>query len=570
MKRILAAAAAFLMLTGCADTPKTGRGKSDDDDSKAAVTTLSIVPSVEGETAEGDVLYDRCGVTVRAAGFNGSTLTLSFTNSSGREYSPEMLYVEKDGFCDSKDAPYVQSVASGETVTADIDGLEGVGTVKLRMFLNEDYSCVEGSLSDVISVGLNKYITLRSRPLTIPVYEDDRLKISLEEVIYRETNNRVSIKVTARNKTADDLMIVSGSESCVHEDYFASLTGYLPAGAATELTMLALTSNATLSPEQLDSITFTLSAYKAEDYVADPYSDSLKPVFETEEMTLTLPGADRPVTEVPQQLAEAQPLSEFRSEVLDNNDFREFAALYADSCSDENLRLEFCFAAKDTSDTRTRYHFYFKAANLCDKQIKFVPYGIFNGATVGYSCSDSVPAMTEEYIDVRCDLLPETNLGDLTDAELILEVRYDDGHDEDSSRVCFTDTVKLAFANEPYRAPDPDGERMILSGEGVSVYTLGARELYSSRSGLDLFVRNETGGNVYIYISSADDSSPCSFYGYVTAYPGTVTEGTVSVYSDISEAPTAEDIDGTKVTVMAETSDGEVITSGEGVIRCTS
>ena len=569
MRRLLVCAAAVcLLLSGCT----MNKGGRNDDTEEKATTTISINPSTESEIADtgSDILYDRCGVTVRATGYNGKALTLTFTNSSDKELSPETLYIEKDGFCESGDYLYVPDLSPGATETAEIDGLDGVGTLKLRFYLSEEYNFVENSLSDVISVGLDRYSTLRSQPLTIPVYEDDRLKISLSQVSYRESSNRVSLSLIARSKTDEDLLLISKNVRCVHEDYFATLSGFLPAKGQAEFRMIALTSNATLGAEALDSITMGLTAYKADDYIKDPYSDELAPLFETEEMTVALPGYGRPENEVPTQLTEAQPLSEFRSEVLSDSSLTEFAPVYADSFSDENAKLDFCFAAKETSDSRTRYHFYFKAANLLDKQIKLVPYGIFNGATASFVCSSSVPAMTEEYVDIRCDLLPDTLLGDLTDAELMIEPRYVDGHDDDSSRIGYTGGIRLAFANKPYRAADPAPEQMLLSDAGVTVYATGVMEINDTRSALKLFIKNETAAPVYVHVYTVDDDSLYSFYGYVLAYSGTLSEGTVSLYSDDDTAPTAEDIDGLKVTVFTQTTDGDTISSGEGVIKCIS
>lgn len=564
MKRILMLLTALLIFSGCSlKIPKTGRGKTDAGND-SAVQQIGIKGSNGQDVPLNEaVIYDLCGVKVTSPGVNGNSPTLNVKNGSDRSVMLCSAYMAADGTLRSDLGISTDLIPPGGNSNITMEGLSGICSLKTRLYLkDENYSVIEGSLSDPIEFTLSSKLTLQPKQLYTLVYEDDKLLLGLRSVSYREDSNRVTLYLYAKNKTDKDLGIYSEDVECDHSDYYATLVELLPAGSSGVLTMRASTRNATLSPSQLDSVSMALSYCSIEEYFGFTGLDSSDT---TERFTLKLPMSGRPENVIPDTIESTLTPDEYIADVTSSKDLVVLPLLgnYQRKYENDSICAELVLAALSTgSSGARRCSLHFRVQNKLDKQIRLAPIGVVNGGTANLYTSGGIKPMTEQYIEVTSAAIDESITGSFTDAALRFEYYYDDGSYDESSYLGTSDIFVVQCAETLSRPGVPQGAKQIYSDDNCDLYLLGIeKDEEYDRLEMNVYAVNKT-DEIIIVSAMADEFTAARS---LTMFGGSYIAGSFMLYSfdpDITLTP--EYTEGMDIAVQVYDIDGNILSEGEG------
>ena len=559
MKRIVIAALAAMLLGGCSlKMPETGKGNN------TAKTNENVFEAkVGGETVPkgNNAIYDKGGVKV-TFDTDASIPVLTVSNSSSKTLTLGSAYASADGVVRDISLE-ADSVAPGSISEIPLDDIKNVGTLRTRFYLSdEDFHFIEDSLSEPVEITVSGTAYLPSKQLYTIVHDDDNVKLGLCKVTYREDTNRVRLTLYAENKTDTDVFLTAAETECDHKDYYSYFSTALPAKASSVFTITASTRNNTLSPGDLNSITFSLKGNQLGAYFGSTGNGSETPVFETGKITLKLPKKGRPERIVPDSIVQRMTPEEYKAEVFEDEDLTELP-LYGDKpevCEDANVLSEFLFAALGTESSGVQYvSLHFRVQNKLNKQITFSPIGTLNGATADFSCYNSIGPMTEDYIEVTCSLLPEEVGGPFSDALVWFDYNYDDGSIDNSSYIGSTGGARIICAEELSRPGVPKGVKQIYSDDNCELYLLETNT-EGERPYIAVYALNKS--DKLIEVSMRSDE--VYIWGTLQMFKGTYTARAMSVYRIDGEKVTEKDIRNLKINAEVSDADGVLISKGEG------
>ncbi|MBR6046136.1 MAG: hypothetical protein IKP47_10930 [Ruminococcus sp.] len=562
MKRLAAALlSAALVLCGCDSIPETGKPTN----SSAAETSATILVNGENVPSEdGSVLYDSCGVTLKVTGFSEDRIFLRAENKTDVKKALCSLYVECDGVCHNRDSivSYLDPGGSDDLVFAPSMNIN-VRTLRTRFMLIETdtWKYIDGSLSDPVTVRFSDKNIMNPDPLGTVFFENDDIKLSLVKTAYSDDGEDVTLTLFAVNKTDRDIYLRSSNLRCEHSDFTATISGVIPAGGRGWPDVTVRTYNHTISAAELDRMTFDLIAYEAGGYMT---GTSYENEVTYSGITLELPRSGRPEVTVPDRITEAVPLEEFKQEFLDEYS-SELPMTSAAKFSHDggSVKLDYVFGVRETTSSADRYRLFFKARNELDKQITFDCLGYVNGIFLELTCSGSIPAMTEDYIEVRFKAPDSGFLGDLTDADLSFEYSYDDGRTDGSSLIGRTPLTRIAFSDELNRPKAPGESKLVWSDGTTDLYLLGFTDKNGYLRGEFLAV-NSSEEYYSIYLSSPEGTG-LSFYGKIPAPGKSASLATVTVHSvDSDEDLTPDMVSGKKITVTVYDTEYNTAAEGDG------
>lgn len=572
MKQLLAVTViiAALLLCGCSlNVPKTGKGNADEDASAdAKETVVGIKTGGRESVGGGNVVYENSGVKVTMAGFADDVLTLTAENTSDKELSLRSAYIAADGVA-LEDRYVSEQLRGGERTDITLSGA-GMCRMTMRLFLSEEESnqTVEGSLSDTIEFTFSDKLSLHGKELYTVVYSDDKLKLGLKDVSYRDDSSTVKLKLYAENHTDEDLCILGSDIVCDHEDYYSSLMFFIPAGGRCSPVMRASTTNGTLSAADLDSISFSVRAIPLGDYLADGYytDDEL---FKTDTVQLRLPKANRPEKIIPDTVQIGRTADEVRQEMLEDE---RTVMLPAPQSSDslsfagDGIELEYLFGAQAEIGTETYVSLCFRCRNTLQKQITLSPAGVVNGATAGLYCYESVAAMTEDTVTVSCHM-PAQYLSSFTDAAVWFEVYYDDGRYDENSYITGTDAFRIVCSDSSAGLTPPKDAKTVYSDDNVEIKYVGIEEndVYSL---ISFFAVNKSDKNISVSAKVPDDAAEnYRIVGKLYMFAGTCTFDTLPVSSsDSGSQLTEKNVGGLGLWFTVTDSEGNELSSGQGVL----
>ncbi len=551
------------MLCGCSlDMPKTGKGNADSTSSQEKSSIVGIKTGGQENAADSQVIYESSGVKISVLGFAKNQLDLTAENTTGKDYRLRSVYVAADGAALSNISVDQELPANAKTDFSF--SAPGICKLSARLFLTDDSSeMITGSLSDTIELTLSDKITLQPKQLYKVLYSDENFKLGFKQATYRDSSNTVRIELYAENLTDKDIYLLSGETVCDHEDYTASVRCFIPAKCSSSIMMRAYTGNSTISAADLDSITFSLTGFPLEYYYNEVYTDSLPVLFTTDTITLTLPREGRPEVTVPETMQYAGDLSEYRAEVLDGDGITEMPDVLdgsTKSCEDGNVLLEYLFGFEREYAGEKVWCFAFRCQNKLQKQIRLGPVGAVNGATVPFSCLDTVKAMTEEYVLVMCysdlyELTPE-----VTDVTMWFEVNYDDGHYDETSYIGSTSAVKLAYSDKLIRPDPPEDAKLVYSDALCELWLIKAED---TESGPDLLMYARNLSDELISVTVSSDDGNCYFSGSIPMFRSTYCVTTLRMRSFSDTTPTAQTLEGLNIHITVSDTDGEALSYSE-------
>lgn len=513
-------------LAGCS-TPKSGKPNSTN--SSASAGQVMVTPSLDGAeqngqeisfSGDGTLLYDKCGVklTLTFAESGSSTLLLSAENTSDKNYTLRSMYVMEG------DVMYVEPqslwipLQSGETSGSSLELPLKDGILRMKLYLTgEDFSVVEDSISDTIAIEKSSLRKLKPSPLGLPVYEDDSVKLILAETWYQEDSNEVDLVLAAYNKTDEDLYLRSLSSVCEHSDYRFRFGGYVPANSLTYIFAKTNTTNKTLTPAELQSITFTLSKYAADEYLLNSFT--AEPLDEIKGVRIDRDRSKDPEVIVPQEITEKGSRDDLISELLEDG----FTELPEPEDGDlvfenESVRIEYITGSQGEYSGSAMCMLGFRFTNKLGKQIRLEAFGMVNGATAEFYDSISLPPMTEDYEAVCYDMPDPERFGSFADAEIMFMVGYDDGHNDESSFICSTDKMKIVTGKRADTSGALEGAEKLYSDDDCELWLIGKR-LGGKTAYLTLYALNKTDSPAQMYIY--DNSEDIYFFGAVDILPKT-------------------------------------------------
>ena len=565
MKRILPVILAALLFCGCSfKLPQTGKGNNDQPD-ESAVQQVGIkgsngqnVPITEA------VIYDRCGVRITSPGTAEGIPLLTVTNSSDKTVKLASAYISADGIARNDISFSTDFIKPGEPMEIKLEGTDGISSLKTRLLLeDEDYRIVEGSLSDVIELTLSDKLYLPSKQLYTLVYEDERLLLGLCRVNYREDSNRVTLRLYAKNKTDKDYCIVSDDVTCDHSDFYAVMSGMLPAGTEGIINMTASTRNSTLSPADLDSITLTASLVSTESYYGLSDDDSTET---TESFVIKLPKNGRPETVIPDTVESTLTPEEYISEATSSGKLTPLTLIENDRqlYEDENLEVELVLAALSGSDGSKRCSLHFRVQNRMQKQIALAPVGIVNGATFSFYSGSGIKPMTEQYIEVTSAPIDESIWGSFTDAAMRFEYYYDDGSYSSSSYIGATNAFVIQCSETLSRPGVPKNAKEIYSDDLCTLWLLDTvKDQENNCIDITVYAENRSEELLTFRLAAEDENMYIS--RELAAFRGTSAAGVLKLrpYDTDAELPDNA-AEGLKVHVYVKDAEGSTLSEGEG------
>ena len=554
MKKMLCVfAAAAMLLCSCDTGVKTRKEASGE--AEGLDNTISVSVG-ESQSTEGLVFYDKCGVKARLTDTEYHSGAFEVENTTSQKLVLSSLYVENDYFTDDSSSIYV-TVEPHETAKADL-GSFAVLRTRLRL-INEDYTYVEGSLSDRITLDKKSLRTLRSAPLVTSVYEDDKIKLSLVRVRYPEEGRTVRPTFFAVNKTDKDIFVSTHNPLCKHEDYTFSFSAWIPAGGRGTVRALASSYNKTITPADLESVTFTMELFNAEDTVGDDRY-SAKPIHTTEPIFFSFAKIGIPDYSPPDEIIPAMSEAEFMDELFSDGGPEKLELSCRSSDFDsEFVSMSYVCGAYYPEDGKAE--FWFKASNKTDKAVKFKSVGVLNGFTYNFKCRDGLNAMTEDYVSASVKV--PAALGTPVSAEMLFGVSYDDSHNDESSVICYSTLFQIGKIG--YKAEAPEDAEIICNNGGINVRLLGITE---SETGAVLSLWFDNLSDMPITVRMAfDDSSKWSIWDELQMFGGTGAVADLRAYRlSGGDDPTDQSLKGQKIFFIISDASGEEISVCEGVL----
>lgn len=547
--------ASALMLCGC-DTPKSGKpgaaGQNDRDNSG-----LSFVPSVENEAqkaepvsfSDGDgLLYDRCGVKVKAAGsvITNAQIGITAENSTDRKVYLRSVYIQEGDILDGTAQNLRMTIDGKSNNQAELSLPKSRGSLKMKLYLlDENRVYIEGSLSDTITVTAYQKKKLHKAYIGIPVYEDDKIKLTYTGAKYKDDSDSVNIGLYAVNKTDKDIYISSSNSVCVHDDFSFSMGSYIPANSEAEITGHAVTTNHTIGAGALDSITFNMQVFDADERIKEGYA-STEPILKTDPLTVTLSQEGKPETVVPDRITEAETLSEVVSDIWDDSyspipDPSEDSIVH---CAQSGIEVTCLggFEPKDGSDGEGCL--IVRVKNTLDKPVTLDPIGTVNGGTMEFMCYEKVGAMQIKYVPIYFTLIDTKLFGCFSDCTLSFDVRYDDGHlYDDESAVCKTPPLDLKIR-----------ERVDINGNIASVAPLHIGEDYEVRmvgyttggkASFCFFVLNKTDRPINVNVEP--ERTDLHLYSGIRVLPNTYAVKQIMLFANSGTDISQEDLKNLKL-----------------------
>lgn len=503
IKLLFVCIAAVMLLCGC-DTPKSGKPGSTD----PASDQLDVTPSVDSEgQTDGGIIYDRCGFRLRLSESSqyNSLLTLEAENTTDKELTFTSVYIQDGDVLTSVSQSVYLSVDPKSTEKTELTLHKSMGTLKMKFYLlDEDLNYVEGSLSEQITISNHGKKELSGIPLGRPVYEDDKIKLIYTGAEYNGKNNRVRPSLYAINKTDSDLYLRSVSSECIHKDYRFSMNSYLPAGSQADITATASTSNATLSPSELDQAAFRLLVYNADDYIRN---DDCEPIIDTKDPLIRIPKDGRPETEIPTEVTRAEAFEDYTARILRNREYTELPTPregIGTKVLDGDVSLEYAAGYELVRNDNTYCYLCFKCTNRLSKQIAFSADGSINGFTSDFYSTASVAPMTETYISIYCEMPFVEIFGHCADVSLSVKARYDDGHFNEDSVISSVTDAEFSFGDRVDFSDKLKKYQPLLSDSSCELRLLGFKKIGSYMRAL-FFAQNKTPEKLTVMITPKDD-----------------------------------------------------------------
>lgn len=569
MRRLAAVllCAALLLLSGCSlNLPQTGKG--DLDDSSGGEFIVGINNGINDPSTEQGVIYDRCGVKIRLAEIQNMVARFTYENTTDQLLRLYDLYTAADGtvMSDMSLTGIELKPNSGvqELTTLKISG---ISTFRIKLYLcSEDYVTIEDSIAEPVEITFSDKLRLPSKRLYTLIYDDSNVKLGLQGVSYKEDSQVVTLDLYLENKTDKDLVCYTLGAECVHEDYYASFNCAVPAKGRNDCRMRASTSNNTIFPSDLDSITFKLVGVEADNYLRLG-KDTL---FLAEDLTILLPKAGRPSYEIPDTIETKMTPAEYLRSATNDGDLPYLPALKNSTDTlifdDGQVYLEYIGGYQEPLDDGLNdYYFCFLCRNQLKKRIKLEPYGILNGGTADFYGNYGIAPMTEEYFAVSGDSFDPGLFKQLSDVHLRFDVRYDDGKYDGSSFITSTEVFNMLFGDEPYRPGVPEGAKLLCSDDSCDIYLL--KQDYSEsmeRLRFYLYAVNKT-DNFFRITAEAPSIEGSSVTGSVGIYSGTT--GTGSIYLRNPEGHLSEsDAEGLTLKFTVSDANGDPVTALEGTL----
>lgn len=437
-----------LMLCGC-DTPKSGKPGAADQSGPGKMG-LSFTPSIESEeqkeeptsfSAGKGLIYDRCGfrLVITDNVLENAQLNLRGENTTDKKLILRSVYIQEGDMLSASAQSLKMTVNGGESKDATLSLPKSKGSLKMKLYLlDEGRNYVEGSLSETITVTAYQKKVLHQAYTGIPVYEDDKLKLTYTGATYRNDSDTVKLGLYAVNKTDKDIYIGSWKAECVHEDFYFSFKGYIPANSEAEIKATATTLNRTIGAGALDSVSFDLRVFDCDDIVK--VGTSANELFMVEGLNIKLAEAGKPEKVIPDTVTEAESLEE----VLVDLDYSSYAVLpdtiegSTINSSANGIDAVFLGGLEGAVDGSGEGILIFKVTNNLQKPIAIEAEGTINGMTADLGCYDSVDAMKIKYLPVYFDMADTDTFGKFADCKVKFIIRYDDGHRYDGESVICT------------------------------------------------------------------------------------------------------------------------------------